>query len=249
MRIAIGEFNQETNTFSPVPTDMAAFERYGYAVGDAFDVRQDSERSATMSFIQIADARGDVELVPLVKAPSGPSGKVPESTCTEILSQFSARLEEIGEVDAVYLELHGAMVAEHDDDPEGLLLEQVRRQVGPDVWVVASTDHHACITERKIANADIIVGHRTQPHDPPHTGAETAKALFRAIDEGIKPTVAMRKAPMITHQEQYLTRQAPMKVWFDLAREMESRPGVLTVSTYPMQPWLDVEEGGWASIV
>jgi len=54
---------------------------------------------------------------------------------------------------------------------------------------------------------------------------------------------------MITHQEQYLTRQAPMKVWFDLAREMESRPGVLTVSTYPMQPWLDVEEGGWASIV
>ncbi|MEX2423510.1 MAG: MlrC C-terminal domain-containing protein, partial [Acidimicrobiia bacterium] len=40
-----------------------------------------------------------------------------------------------------------------------------------------------------------------------------------------------------------------MKVWFDLAREMESRPGVISVSTYPMQPWLDVEEGGWASLV
>jgi microcystin degradation protein MlrC len=40
-----------------------------------------------------------------------------------------------------------------------------------------------------------------------------------------------------------------MKIWFDLAREMETRPGVISVSTYPMQPWLDVEEGGWASIV
>ncbi|HSJ29038.1 MAG TPA: M81 family metallopeptidase, partial [Acidimicrobiia bacterium] len=196
-----------------------------------------------------ADQRGGVELVPLVKAPSGPSGKVPESTFDEILAQFSRRLDEVGEVDAVYLALHGAMVAEHDDDPEGLLLEMVREKVGPDVWLVASTDHHACITRRKIANADIIVGHRTQPHDPPHTGQETARALFRAIDEGIKPTVAMRKAPMITHQEQYLTRKPPMKIWFDLAREIETRPGVLTVSTYPMQPWLDVEEGGWASIV
>jgi microcystin degradation protein MlrC len=73
--------------------------------------------------------------------------------------------------------------------------------------------------------------------------------LFRMVDGIMTPTVAMRKAPMITHQEQYLTRKPPMKVWFDLAREMETRPGVISVSTYPMQPWLDVEEGGWASIV
>jgi microcystin degradation protein MlrC len=39
-----------------------------------------------------------------------------------------------------------------------------------------------------------------------------------------------------------------MKEWFDLAREMERRPGVLDVSPYPMQPWLDVAEGGWAVV-
>jgi microcystin degradation protein MlrC len=100
-----------------------------------------------------------------------------------------------------------------------------------------------------IANADLIVGHRTQPHDPYHTGLATAAAFFKATDSDMKPVVAMRKAPMITHQEQYLTRKPPMKLWFDLAREMEFRAGVISVSTYPMQPWLDVEEGGWASIV
>ena len=40
-----------------------------------------------------------------------------------------------------------------------------------------------------------------------------------------------------------------MKVWFDRARAMEADPRVLQASNYPMQPWLDVAEGGWATIV
>jgi microcystin degradation protein MlrC len=40
-----------------------------------------------------------------------------------------------------------------------------------------------------------------------------------------------------------------MKTWFDRAREFERRPGVLDVSPYPMQPWLDVAEGGWSVVV
>ena len=250
MRIAVGQFDQETNTFSPVLTDMATIRREGYAIGDAFDMRAGGKtRSAVWAFADVAEARDGVELVPLVRASMAPSGRVTKEAFDEITADFMRRLDEIGPVDAVYLGLHGAMAAVHHDDPEGLLVEMVRNKVGPDVWLVASTDHHACITLRMLANADIIVGHRTQPHDPPHTGKETAEALFRAIDEGLEPVVAMRKAPMITHQEQYLTRKPPMKIWFDLAREIETRPGVISVSTYPMQPWLDVEEGGWASIV
>jgi microcystin degradation protein MlrC len=40
-----------------------------------------------------------------------------------------------------------------------------------------------------------------------------------------------------------------MKTWFDRARALEADPRVLQVSNYPMQPWLDVTEGGWATIV
>jgi microcystin degradation protein MlrC len=229
-------------------TGLDAFQRQGLVYGDDFDVREQLVRGAIWTFAGMADARGD-ELVPLVKAWAGPSGRVTTEAFDEITDMYARRLDEVDPLDAVYLSLHGAMAAEHDDDPEGLLLEMVRNKIGPDVWLVASTDHHACITRRKVANADIIVGHRTQPHDPPHTGTASAEAFFRVIDGGMKPVVAMRKAPMITHQEQYLTRKPPMKIWFDLAREMESRPGVISVSTYPMQPWLDVEEGGWASIV
>ena len=37
--------------------------------------------------------------------------------------------------------------------------------------------------------------------------------------------------------------------WFELAREIESLTGVASASTFPMQPWIDVPEGGWAVAV
>jgi len=40
-----------------------------------------------------------------------------------------------------------------------------------------------------------------------------------------------------------------MKTLFDRAREMERDARVLSVSPFPMQPWLDAAEGGWAMIV
>ena len=60
---------------------------------------------------------------------------------------------------------------------------------------------------------------------------------------------AWRKLPLLSHQEQFLTSRGPMKRWFDRARAMEADRRVLQASNYPMQPWLDVAEGGWASIV
>jgi microcystin degradation protein MlrC len=65
----------------------------------------------------------------------------------------------------------------------------------------------------------------------------------------IHPMVAWQKIPMIAPQDQFLTSEGPMKEWFDLARQMERRRGVLDVSPYPMQPWLDVAEGGWSVVV
>jgi microcystin degradation protein MlrC len=81
------------------------------------------------------------------------------------------------------------------------------------------------------------------------TGRKTARVLFAMLRGEIRPTMAWRKIPMITPQDQFLTSQGPMRIWFDQARDMERRPGVIDVSPYPMQPWLDVAEGGWAVVV
>jgi microcystin degradation protein MlrC len=115
--------------------------------------------------------------------------------------------------------------------------------------VVVVLDHHANITRRMVDHASVLIGHETQPHDPPATGRKAANVLFRMLRGEVRPAVAWRKIPMITPQDQFLTSEGPMKEWFDLARRMERRPGVLDVSPYPMQPWLDVAEGGWAVVV
>jgi microcystin degradation protein MlrC len=248
MRIAVALIDQETNTFSPVPTTLEDFESFGYLVGDSVPI--DAQRPHGLGgFARVAAERGGVELVPLLFALAGPGGRVDRQAFDAIVSDLEAQLRRVGPVDALYLELHGAMALSDHDDPDGLLLQRTRELLGPETWIIASLDHHANVTTLQVACADVLIGHRTQPHDPPHTGEESARALFRLIDESIRPTMALRKAPMVTHQEQYLTQHPPMKIWFDLARQMESRPGVVSTSTFPMQPWLDVDEGGWGSVV
>ena len=82
--------------------------------------------------------------------------------------------------------------------------------------------------------------------DEPDTEGRLLVPILRGE---LKPTIAWRKIPLITHQEQFLTAAGPMKTWFDRARAMERLPGVASASTFPMQPWLDVPEGGWACAV
>jgi microcystin degradation protein MlrC len=100
-----------------------------------------------------------------------------------------------------------------------------------------------------VALATAIVGHRTQPHDTYDTGRMGAQVMLRILYEGAKPVTAWRKLPLLSHQEQFLTAQGPMKTWFDRARAVEADRRVLQASNYPMQPWLDVAEGGWATVV
>ena len=115
--------------------------------------------------------------------------------------------------------------------------------------IVVGLDHHANITGRMVDLATAIVGHRTQPHDPYDTGRLSGELLLRVAAGEVRPVMAWRNSRLLSHQEQYLTAHGPMKVWFDRARELESTGDVLSASTFPMQPWLDLAEGGWSTVV
>ena len=54
---------------------------------------------------------------------------------------------------------------------------------------------------------------------------------------------------MLAPADRGSTSEWPMKEWFDFAREMEKKPGVVSASTFPVQPWLDVQELGWSVVV
>ena len=249
MRIAVAEVAQETDSFSPLMADRADFEAYGLYFGDEILDRMRGV-GPIGGFLEVAAEQSEpVEILPIIRAWGSAGGTITAETLDFLTERLVAGLKQSLPLDAVFLSLHGAAASTKDDDVEGHVLQAVRDVVGRDIPVVVAFDHHANITRRMVELADLLVGHETQPHDPPATGRKVARLLFQMLRGEIRPAVAWRKIPMITPQDQFLTSSGPMKEWFDLAREMEQRPKVLDVSPYPMQPWLDVAEGGWSVVV
>ncbi len=250
MRIAIAEVGQETCSFTPVRTTVDTFRQYGLYEGEEIIAARRQGRGVLAGFFDRAEEEAiDLIPFPIISGWAGANGTLTPETLAFFEEKVVAGLAELHDLDGLFFSLHGAAAAENEPDVEGALLAAARRVVGPNVPIVAPFDHHGNVTQRMIDNLDGLVAHRTQPHDPYDSGYLAAKQLFAIIRGDIKPTIAWHKIPMITHQEQFLTSRGPMKRWFDRAREMEALPGVVAVSPFPIQPWLDVPEGGWSTVV
>ena len=248
MRIVIASYGQETSSFSPVQTTLDTFELYGLFEGEQI-LEKCQDVGSIGGFLQTMNAAVDWTPLPIVHGWAGACGPLTRDALTYFEEKLVAGLQQLQPFDAVYFALHGAAVADGVHDTEGYLLDVVRGVIGDDMPLVASLDHHANLTQAMVDRTDAFVAHRTQPHDQFETGQLAAQLLLSIMRDGAKPATAWQKIPLITHQEQFLTAAGPMKQWFDLAREMEARPGVMSASTLPLQPWLDVPEGGWAVAV
>ncbi len=249
MRIAVAEVAQETDSFSPLTADLKDFKSNGLYFGHEILERMLGV-GPVGGFLEVAAEQvAPVDVLPIIRAWGSAGGTISEETLEFLTARLIDGLKQSLPLDGVFLSLHGAAASENEDDVEGFLLQAAREVVGSSIPIVVALDHHANITQRMVDHASVLIGHETQPHDPPATGRKAAQVLFRMLRGEIHPRVAWQKIPMITPQDQFLTSEGPMKEWFDLAREMERRRGVLDVSPYPMQPWLDVAEGGWSVVV
>ncbi len=250
MRIAVAQIIQETHSFNPNPTDLDHFEHAGgiYHGSDVLEKAGDSGEIG--GFLAAVEQEAvEVDVFPIVSANGHAYGIVTAEAVQFFEETLVSGLAKILPVDGVFLSMHGAAASELVDDVEGYLLAAVRRVVGEDVPVVVPLDHHANITGQIVDMADVIVGYQEEPHDPFPTGERAARILFRLIRGEISPTMYWYKIPMMSWADRFMTGEWPMQEWFGLAREMEEHPEVISVSTFPVQPWLDVEEAGWAAIV
>ncbi|MGB5330703.1 MAG: M81 family metallopeptidase, partial [Gammaproteobacteria bacterium] len=164
--IAVGGFQHETNTFAPHLAPFEAFERAdswpGLTSGDALFATMAGLNIPLSGFIDSARQAGH-ELYPLCWCSAEPSSYVTRDAFERVADKICAGLRAGQSPDAVYLDLHGAMVAEHYEDGEGELLRRVREQVGPGVPIVISLDLHANVTEGMVEYSDAMTIYRTYP--------------------------------------------------------------------------------------
>ena len=253
MRIAIGAFMYEANSFSPVQTTLDDFAAGTLVRGAAMlDYFRDTNTEVA-GFLHACAALPAAEVVPLLAADANPAGLVQAATYIalrdELLDRL-ARAQRTGPLDVVLLALHGAMVAEGEDDPEGAVLAAMRDIVGPAVPIAASLDLHANVTARMATAADVLVGYRTYPHvDQRRTGERAAAPALAAAQGGPRPRTVVQKVPLIVPAETMQTTHGPMHEVRAEADWLEAEGAALAVSVFGMQPWLDLPEAGGSIVV
>ena len=128
-----------------------------------------------------------------------------------------------GPLDAVYLDLHGAMVTEHLDDGEGEVLARVRKVIGKDVPLVASLDLHANVTPEMVEHADALIAYRTYPHvDMADTGRASAKHLALMLKTKTRFAKAFRQLPFLIPISWQCTTDQPTKGIYQQLAALES---------------------------
>ncbi|MFI4987593.1 MAG: M81 family metallopeptidase [Alphaproteobacteria bacterium] len=246
-RIAIGGFQHETNTFAPSKARYEDFVRPsgwpGLTRGEAIFATFAGINIPIAGFVAAARASGH-ELLPLAWANATPSAEVTGDAYERVAALLIGDLAALLPVDAVYLDLHGAMVAEHLEDGEGELLGRIRALVGPAVPIVASLDLHANVTERMVEAASALVAYRTYPHlDMAETGGRAAALLDGMLRRGKPLEKAFRKLPYLIPLTFQCTLIEPARGLYGLAAALEGGQ-VASVSFATGFPLADIRECG-----
>jgi microcystin degradation protein MlrC len=246
MRIGIGRISQETNTFSPMLTGLETLKVNGVLRGQEV-LSRFTEWSLIPAFLEVL---GDQELVGILSVHARPAGCLTGEAQSTVLDWFKEDLEKALPLDGLLLDMHGAFAGIRDPDVEGLVLQSARTIVGPDVLIGVVMDLHACITRRKIENADLLRGYHTHPHvDGAETARLVAEMLLLALKGRTRPVISAVKIPMITPAETQLSEEYPLKDLMELTSRQEEDDRVLSSSLFAVQPWMDVPEMGWTSVI
>ena len=248
-RIGIIQIWQESNSFNPVPTTRADFEAVGMGTGEQ-GLASFAEGEEVGGFVKGLKAwQEPARAIGLLMAQAWPGGPIEKSLREFFADAVVRQLERAGRLDGVLCSLHGALVAEDEADVDGFLLRRIREVVGTDIPVVATLDLHGYLTPKMTGLADALVVYHTNPHLDRFATGQRGAAVLERILSGAAPTSAAVRLPMLTTGEATGTTGPALGPVFRRLVAMEAQSDVLSASVLMVQPYLDVPELGWTTVV
>jgi microcystin degradation protein MlrC len=260
LRIAFARIAQETNALSPLATTMEDFQRTHFVEGEALlhgcspggDEAPGFLRNAELSgFVRAArEAEGvTVEPVPLFSAWAVPGGPLSQATYETLADRLADGLRRAGDLDGVFLCLHGAMGVSGVRDAESELIK-IAREASGNKPIAVTHDLHANLTRARVEGSTVLAAYLTNPHrDHASTGRRAGAALVRAITGAARPTTAWRSLPMLLGGGTTVDLLPPMLPIFLRARSIARNRRVLSASLFMCHPWNDDPDLGWSTHV
>jgi microcystin degradation protein MlrC len=250
MRIAIASLMQESNSFSPLPTTVETFESYYLYRGDEILTRYGDAQTEVPGFLAVLK-EANAEPVPLLAAYAAASGTVTRAAFDALVGEMEERLRAAGKVDGLLLALHGALVVEDQPDGDGEIIERMRRILPSGTPIGVSLDLHGHLTPLMLQPDVFHIGYREYPHiDMYETGERTARLLVDvAGGRRPMPAMALAKRPLLVSPVCTRTTDGAFRPIALEARRMEQTGDVIHAALFPVQPWIDVPDLGFAVLV
>ncbi|WP_159998377.1 M81 family metallopeptidase [Roseomonas sp. 18066] len=242
-RILVGQLWQESHDFNPVPTLAADF---AVERGPAM-LSANAQAGSTLGGILRSLRAAGVEAVPTLAARARPGGKVAGPVYEGFRDEILAAAAAAGRLDAVVLELHGAMTAEGHDSPEADLMTRLRALLGPGVVIAIGLDLHGHVTDALLRACDIVTACKENPHSDVVEAGERAVALTLDTLAGrLRPVTTMVKLPMLLPGGSE-TVDHPLAELHAIARAaVAGDPALRDVSIFNVHPFRDVADMGQA---
>ncbi len=228
MRIFTASLATETNTFSPMYTDLDSFYQCFYAPPGQHPATPTLCSAPLIACRELSAADSAIETIEGSCAWAEPGGLLNRQSYEHLRDEILAQLRAAMPVQAVVLGLHGAMVAQGYDDCEGDLLHKVRLIAGDNAVIAATLDPHSHLTQQRLNNADLLIAFKEFPHlDFMQRARELVALTVDAVRGKVRPVMSSFDCRMI---DVLPTSREPMRSFVDKLSQLEGKDGILSVS-------------------
>lgn len=223
-----------------IESSQYAQHRAGYR---DFVVREGDDVVSWYPFLAAgSELRDSAQWLGVFAARSIPGGPVLRAVYDDFKARMLRGLAELDPLtlDAIYLEVHGAMSVDGMDDAEGDLVAAVRELVGPRPLIAAPMDLHGNVSERFALAVDLPTCFRMAPHeDSWETRERSARTLLAWLRRDDRPRRAWVRVPILLPGEKTSTRVEPARSLYARIPEVEALAGVTDAGIWIGYAWAD----------
>jgi microcystin degradation protein MlrC len=231
-RIAIAGLAIESSTFSPAFTHE-----------EAFHAREGDTILSSYGFLSPDSANYKrAQWFPILIGRALPGGIVTREAYESLANKILEGLKKDLPYDGIFFDIHGAMSVVGLDDPEGDLIERIRKVVGYETIISTSMDLHGNVSWKLARDSDLITCYRMAPHeDARQSDKRAVDNLLSRIEsgKGKPPYKAYIAVPILLPGEKTSTRVDPGKSLYAKVAPAAAQPGIVDAAIWIGYAWAD----------